>query len=82
MLIGVFCRVTGVLRTDNFSILSLTIDYGPFSFLDSYIPSFLPNLCDDEGRYSYENQPDIGYFNLDKLREALLPLMDDDQERR
>lgn len=65
----------GVCNTDNFSILSLTIDYGPFGFLDTYNPNFIPNYSDDMGRYSYRNQPDIGYFNLDKLREAILPVL-------
>lgn len=64
----------GVCNTDNFSLLSITIDYGPFGFLDAYDPKFIPNTSDDEGRYSYENQPDVGAFNLEKLRHALLPL--------
>ena len=72
----------GVMNTDNFSILSLTIDYGPFGFLDAYIPSFIPNTSDDEGRYSYENQPNIGFFNLDKLREALSVLLDAHQQKQ
>ena len=45
----------GVCNTDNFSILSITIDYGPFGFMDEYNPRFVPNTSDDEGRYSYEN---------------------------
>ncbi|XP_071804558.1 protein adenylyltransferase SelO-like [Asterias amurensis] len=65
----------GVMNTDNFSLLSLTIDYGPFGFLDSYIPEFVPNTSDDEALYSYEKQPDVAYFNLNKLRIALLPLV-------
>ena len=65
----------GVMNTDNFSLLSITIDYGPFGFLDSYIPEFVPNTSDDEALYSYEKQPDVAYFNLNKLRIALLPLV-------
>ena len=64
----------GVCNTDNFSLLSVTIDYGPFGFLDAYDPKFVPNTSDDEHRYSYENQPDVGVFNLEKLRLALSPL--------
>ncbi len=63
------------MNTDNFSLLSITIDYGPFGFLDSYTPEFVPNTSDDEALYSYERQPDVGYFNLNKLRIALLPLV-------
>lgn len=66
------------MNTDNFSILSLTIDYGPFGFLDHYNPKFVPNSSDDEGMYAIGNQATIGHFNLNKLREALLPLLDAD----
>jgi uncharacterized protein YdiU (UPF0061 family) len=65
----------GVCNTDNFSLLSLTIDYGPFGFMEEYNPRFVPNTSDDEGRYSYENQPGIGVFNLEKLGEALKPVL-------
>lgn len=65
----------GVCNTDNFSLLSITIDYGPFGFMDEYNPRFVPNTSDDEGRYSYENQPDVGYFNLEKLGDALKPVL-------
>ena len=61
----------GVCNTDNFSLLSITIDYGPFGFMEEYNPKFVPNTSDDEGRYSFENQPDVGAFNLNKLGEAL-----------
>ena len=66
----------GVMNTDNMSILGLTIDYGPFGFLDEYNPKFVCNHSDHEGRYSFENQPKIGLFNLSCLAQALLPLMD------
>ncbi|XP_046543865.1 protein adenylyltransferase SelO-like [Haliotis rubra] len=70
----------GVCNTDNFSLLSITIDYGPFGFLDEYNPKFIPNTSDDEGMYSYERQPDVGMFNLNKLRQALHPLLTDKQK--
>ncbi|KAK3597201.1 hypothetical protein CHS0354_003705 [Potamilus streckersoni] len=72
----------GVCNTDNFSLLSITIDYGPFGFLEGFDPKFVPNTSDDEGRYSYENQPDVGLFNLDKLRIALLPLLNENQSKQ
>ncbi|GFO16282.1 upf0061 protein ydiu [Plakobranchus ocellatus] len=71
----------GVCNTDNFSLLSITIDYGPFGFLDRYDEDFVPNTSDDEGRYSYGKQPSVGYFNLDKLRIALDPVFTDNQRR-
>ena len=72
----------GVCNTDNFSLLSITIDYGPFGFLEEYNPDFVPNTSDDEGRYSYEKQPDVGYFNLNKLRAALEPLLTQKQKKQ
>lgn len=73
--------VHGVMNTDNMSILGQTIDYGPFSFLDDYDPSFTPNTTDLPGRrYAFGNQPSIGYWNLSKLASALLPLFDDSEE--
>ncbi|KAL4230798.1 hypothetical protein ACF0H5_011173 [Mactra antiquata] len=72
----------GVCNTDNFSILSITIDYGPFGFLDNYDTKFVPNTSDDEGRYSYENQPDVGRFNLEKLKIALKPLLTKKQQKQ
>jgi len=66
----------GVMNTDNMSILGLTLDYGPFGFLDDYNPEFICNHSDHEGRYAFENQPQIGLFNLSCLAQALLPLMD------
>jgi serine/tyrosine/threonine adenylyltransferase len=73
--------VHGVMNTDNMSILGQTIDYGPFSFLDDYDPSFTPNTTDLPGRrYAFGNQPSIGYWNLSKLASALLPLFDDSED--
>ncbi|RDD47790.1 UPF0061 protein [Trichoplax sp. H2] len=65
----------GVCNTDNFSILSLTIDYGPFGFLDEYNDDFISNTSDDDGRYRFRFQPNVAYFNLDKLRIALSSLI-------
>src|SRR5690349_5637556 len=56
------------------SILGLTLDFGPFGFLDNYNPSFIPNLSDDEGRYSFQNQPNVCFFNLEKLCVAMTSL--------
>ncbi len=61
----------GVCNTDNFSLLSVTIDYGPFGFLDAFNPDFVPNSSDDDGRYSFRNQPHVGFFNLQKMFEAI-----------
>lgn len=71
--------VHGVGNTDNFSLLSMTIDYGPFQFMDSYDPELVSNASDDEGRYSYRNQPKIGRYNLDKLAESLKRVLNSDQ---
>ncbi|XDV46956.1 hypothetical protein PO909_016749 [Leuciscus waleckii] len=69
----------GVCNTDNFSLLSITFDYGPFGFMESYDPNFVPNTSDDEGRYSIGAQANVGLFNLQKLLEALKPLLTSDQ---
>ena len=67
--------VHGVMNTDNMSILGLTIDYGPFSFLDDYDPNFTPNTTDLPGRrYAFGKQGSIGYWNLGCLGSALAPL--------
>ena len=65
----------GVLNTDNLSLASITIDYGPFGFLDSYDPNFIPNHSDDGGRYDYESQPSICLWNLGRLAVALTPIL-------
>lgn len=57
----------GVMNTDNMSILGLTIDYGPFGFLDDYQPSFICNHSDHTGRYAFDQQPSIGLWNLNAL---------------
>jgi uncharacterized protein YdiU (UPF0061 family) len=68
-----FCH--GVMNTDNMSILGLTIDYGPFGFLDGFDPSHVCNHSDDQGRYAYSMQPGIGEWNCYCLGQALLPLI-------
>jgi uncharacterized protein YdiU (UPF0061 family) len=73
-----FCH--GVMNTDNMSILGLTLDYGPFQFLDAFDPSHICNHSDNEGRYAYQNQPNIAYWNLFCLGQALLPLLDDQDQ--
>jgi protein adenylyltransferase len=65
----------GVMNSDNMSILGITLDYGPFGFMDSYHPGFICNHSDHHGRYSFQHQPDIGYFNLRCLAQALTPLV-------
>ena len=68
-----FCH--GVMNTDNMSILGLTIDYGPFQFLDAYDPGHICNHSDSGGRYAFNKQPNIAYWNLFCLGQALLPLI-------
>jgi len=53
----------GVMNTDNMSILGLTLDYGPYGFMDDFNPAFVPNHSDNQGRYSFQNQLDVGYWN-------------------
>ncbi|HBT14496.1 MAG TPA: hypothetical protein DEA88_15050, partial [Erwinia persicina] len=66
-------------NTDNMSILGLTLDYGPYGFLDDYQPGFICNHSDHQGRYSFENQPMIGLWNLNRLAHALSGLMSTEQ---
>ncbi|HEY7241733.1 MAG TPA: YdiU family protein [Burkholderiales bacterium] len=67
--------VHGVMNTDNMSILGLTIDYGPYGWLEGYDPLWTPNTTDAQGRrYAYGQQPHIAQWNLARLAEALLPL--------
>jgi len=73
-----FCH--GVMNTDNMSILGLTIDYGPFQFLDAFDPGHICNHSDTQGRYAYNRQPNMAYWNLFCLGQALLPLMDNQEQ--
>ena len=68
-----FCH--GVMNTDNMSILGLTIDYGPFGFIDGFDANHICNHSDDSGRYAYSMQPRIGEWNCFCLGQALLPLI-------
>lgn len=73
--------VHGVMNTDNMSILGLTIDYGPYSFLDDYDPDFTPNTTDLPGRrYAFGKQANIAYWNLGCLASALATLLPDSKE--
>ena len=72
-----FCH--GVMNTDNMSILGLTMDYGPFQFLDAYVPGHVCNHSDTQGRYAYNRQPNVAYWNLFCLAQALLPLIGDQE---
>lgn len=72
-----FCH--GVLNTDNMSILGLTLDYGPYGFMDRFDPDFICNASDNSRRYSYQAQPAICRWNLVKLAEALAPELPPDR---
>ena len=68
----------GVMNTDNMSILGLTLDYGPFGFLDAYEPGFICNHTDESGRYAFDMQPAIAHWNLRALALALSTLIPTD----
>ena len=70
----------GVLNTDNMSILGLTLDYGPFGFMEAFDPTHICNHTDQQGRYSYQMQPQIGEWNCYALGQAMLPLIGDVDE--
>ena len=72
-----FCH--GVMNTDNMSILGLTIDYGPFQFLDEFDSGHICNHSDHLGRYAFDRQPEIAHWNLYALAQALLPLVGEQQ---
>jgi uncharacterized protein YdiU (UPF0061 family) len=78
MLVGF---VHGVMNTDNMTISGETIDYGPCAFLDAYDPATVYSSIDTGGRYAYGNQPLLAEWDLARLVEALLPLIDDDEEQ-
>ncbi|MDD5717280.1 MAG: YdiU family protein [Sulfuricurvum sp.] len=69
----------GVMNTDNMSAAGLTIDYGPFAFMDTFESGYICNHTDTQGRYSYDNQPRIGYWNLERLAHALSPLIPEEK---
>ena len=63
------------MNTDNMSLLGLTLDYGPFGFLDDYEPGFICNHSDHQGRYSFDNQPAVALWNLQRLAQTLSPFV-------
>lgn len=69
----------GVMNTDNMSILGLTLDYGPFMFMEGYQPDFICNHSDDQGRYAFNKQPEIGLWNCACLAQAVMPLLTDEE---
>ncbi len=73
--------IHGVMNTDNCSIAGETIDYGPCAFLDAYDPSKVYSSIDHHGRYAYANQPSIAQWNVARLAETLLPILDRDEDR-
>ena len=73
--------IHGVMNTDNMAISGETIDYGPCAFMNAYRPDTVFSSIDHAGRYAYGNQPAIAQWNLARLAEALLPLLDPDQEK-
>ena len=73
--------IHGVMNTDNMSISGETIDYGPCAFMEHYDPATVFSSIDTQGRYAYGNQPRIAQWNLARLAETLLPLLDADSDR-
>jgi uncharacterized protein YdiU (UPF0061 family) len=73
--------IHGVMNTDNMTISGETIDYGPCAFMDHYDPATVFSSIDTQGRYAYANQPRIAQWNLARLAETLLPLIDEDANR-
>jgi len=71
--------IHGVMNTDNMSIAGETIDYGPCAFMDAYNPGQVYSSIDHNGRYAYGNQPHIAQWNLARLAQSLLPVLDEDQ---
>ena len=71
----------GVMNTDNMSVIGLTIDYGPFGFIDAYDPGFICNHTDEFGRYAFDRQPTIALWNCYALAEALGSVLDLDPAR-
>ncbi|MEO7271655.1 MAG: protein adenylyltransferase SelO [Vicinamibacterales bacterium] len=73
--------VHGVMNTDNMALSGETIDYGPCAFLDAYDPATVFSSIDASGRYAFGNQPSIAHWNVTRLAEAMLPLLDEDVNR-
>jgi len=73
--------IHGVMNTDNMTLSGETIDYGPCAFMDAYNPKTVFSSIDHMGRYAYANQPNIAQWNLARLAETMLPLLDDEIEK-
>ena len=73
--------IHGVMNTDNMTISGETIDYGPCAFMNSYSPGTVFSSIDQHGRYAYANQPEILVWNLARLAETLIPIVDPDKNR-
>jgi len=73
--------IHGVMNTDNMLLSGETIDYGPCAFMDAFNPLAVYSYIDQHGRYAYGNQPAIGQWNLTRLAEALLPLLNENRNR-
>ncbi|MYL37422.1 protein adenylyltransferase SelO [Halobacillus litoralis] len=72
--------IHGVMNTDNMSISGETFDYGPCAFMDVYHPETVFSSIDAKGRYAYQNQPPIGQWNLARLAESLIPILDEEED--
>ena len=75
-----FGFIHGVMNTDNAQIAGETIDYGPCAFMDAFNPQKVFSSIDEYGRYAYDKQPTIGLWNMTRLAECLLPLLDDNRD--
>ncbi len=73
--------IHGVMNTDNMTISGETIDYGPCAFMEAFDPAAVFSSIDQHGRYAYRNQPEIALWNLTRLAESLLPLIDEEAEK-
>jgi uncharacterized protein YdiU (UPF0061 family) len=73
--------IHGVMNTDNMAVSGETIDYGPCAFMDAYDPATVFSSIDQHGRYAFANQPKIALWNLTRLAETLLPLLDSNDDR-
>lgn len=73
--------IHGVMNTDNMALSGESIDYGPCAFMDSYNPDQVFSSIDQHGRYAYSNQPKLAHWNLTRLAESLLPLIDKDADK-
>ena len=74
-----FCH--GVMNSDNMSILGLTLDYGPYGFMEAFDAHWICNHSDEGGRYAYDQQPGVGHWNCSRLLQATLPLLHEEPEK-